>query len=160
MAVKRKFIADSDDVTALSAKQLKLVPFPHYEPDLDVSMAVDDAPTSASSSFLHHTRQTSNVSSIASSASSSSPNSTYPHLQPNQENATQDHDMQVLTLDGSTPPLIKVGLLQPSAGFQHHGSQCSQVPKLRVACASGVNGTRSMWSFCEQCGAISMVDSD
>ncbi|KAJ7350276.1 hypothetical protein DFH08DRAFT_105701 [Mycena albidolilacea] len=57
------------------------------------------------------------------------------------------------------PPSPSVGLLQPSNGFTHHGSGCSQIPKLKVACASGLNGQRTMWSFCEQCGAISMVDN-
>ncbi|KAK0476604.1 hypothetical protein IW261DRAFT_1489047, partial [Armillaria novae-zelandiae] len=52
-----------------------------------------------------------------------------------------------------------VGLLQPHSNFSHHGSHCSQIPKLRIACAPGVSGQRTMWSFCEQCGAISMVDS-
>ncbi|KXN90184.1 hypothetical protein AN958_04674 [Leucoagaricus sp. SymC.cos] len=52
------------------------------------------------------------------------------------------------------------GLLQPSIGFRHHGTGCSQIPKLRIACASGLNGQRTMWSFCEQCGAISMVETD
>ncbi|KAJ6497868.1 hypothetical protein C8R45DRAFT_1052626 [Mycena sanguinolenta] len=56
------------------------------------------------------------------------------------------------------PPSPSVGLLQPSGAFNHHGSGCSQIPKLKVACASGLNGQRTMWSFCEQCGAISMVD--
>ncbi|KAI9510830.1 hypothetical protein F5148DRAFT_498640 [Russula earlei] len=30
--------------------------------------------------------------------------------------------------------------------------------KLRVACAAGALGQRSMWSHCEQCGAIEMID--
>jgi len=37
-------------------------------------------------------------------------------------------------------------------------ANCTQIPKLRVACASSVNGHRTMWSHCEQCGAISMVE--
>ncbi|KAM6502401.1 hypothetical protein JOM56_002378 [Amanita muscaria] len=37
---------------------------------------------------------------------------------------------------------------------------CTQVPKLRIACASGPNGQRKMWSLCEQCGAVSIVDTD
>ncbi|KIJ18659.1 hypothetical protein PAXINDRAFT_71105, partial [Paxillus involutus ATCC 200175] len=53
-----------------------------------------------------------------------------------------------------------VGLMQPVSSFTHHGSHCSQIPKLRVACSAGPDGSRTMWSFCEQCGAISMVDSD
>ncbi|KIY46168.1 hypothetical protein FISHEDRAFT_31714, partial [Fistulina hepatica ATCC 64428] len=57
-------------------------------------------------------------------------------------------------------PKTPVGLLQPSPGFSHHGSGCSQIPKLRVACSAGLNDQRTMWSFCEQCGAISMVEQD
>lgn len=44
--------------------------------------------------------------------------------------------------------------------YNYVSSHCSQIPKLRVACAAGLNGQRTMWSFCEQCGAISMVESD
>jgi hypothetical protein len=58
------------------------------------------------------------------------------------------------------PPSPPVGLIQPSSNFAHHGSNCTQIPKLRMACASGVNGQRTMWSHCEQCGAISMVECD
>lgn len=60
---------------------------------------------------------------------------------------------------GTTPSKISVltsfprKIVKPRTG-------CSQIPKLRVACASGLNGQRTMWSFCEQCGAISMVESD
>lgn len=39
-------------------------------------------------------------------------------------------------------------------------TNCIQIPKLKIACATGVNGQRTMWSHCEQCGAISMVESD
>lgn len=79
-----------------------------------------------------------------------------------------------------SPPVYQIGLLQPKDSFVHHrygvclpdygvvvmsfatvsSSDCTQIPKLRVACASGVNGQRSMWTHCEQCGAISIVESD
>ncbi|KAG9316674.1 hypothetical protein JVU11DRAFT_2734 [Chiua virens] len=44
-----------------------------------------------------------------------------------------------------------VGLMQPASALSHHGSNCSQIPKLRVACSAGLDGSRTMWSFCEQC---------
>lgn len=76
-----------------------------------------------------------------------------------------------------------VGLLQPkNPSFTHHGyvslvprcylpsltkihvllyrQSCSQIPKLRVACSPGLNGSRTMWAHCEQCGAIEMVHTD
>ena len=37
-------------------------------------------------------------------------------------------------------------------------NNCTQIPKLRVACEAGPNGQRSMWAMCEQCGAINMVE--
>jgi len=41
-----------------------------------------------------------------------------------------------------------------------HRRNCTQIPKLRMACASNSHGQRSMWSHCEQCGAIEMMDPD
>lgn len=82
MALKRKLDFDSDDVaptvsllslyhTSLAhvsshqnAKQLKLVPFPNYEPDMDVSMS-DDA------MYAHHTRLSSTTSFTSTNASDS-----------------------------------------------------------------------------------------
>ncbi|KAJ7209572.1 hypothetical protein GGX14DRAFT_364586 [Mycena pura] len=113
----------------------------------------------------HHTRFSSNVSST--SSGSDSPSSMSPafpgfdqlplpffsadgNVDPNSHNFVHYAVQQ--------SPSTLVGLLQPSSEFNHHGSGCSQIPKLKVACASGSNGQRTMWSFCEQCGAISMVD--
>lgn len=39
-------------------------------------------------------------------------------------------------------------------------ANCTQIPKLKIACASSVNGHRTMWSHCENCGAISVVECD
>jgi len=50
-----------------------------------------------------------------------------------------------------------IGLLQPT-GFTHNNGTCSMIPKLRIACESGLSGRRTMWSFCEECGAIAIVD--
>lgn len=37
-------------------------------------------------------------------------------------------------------------------------SDCTQIPKLRIACGSGPSGQRSMWSMCEECGAVQMME--
>lgn len=84
MALKRKLDLDSDDVAPTvsplspyrttpahvsshqNAKQLKLVPFPNYEPDMDVSMSDDAMCVDA-----HHTRLSSTTSSYSSNASDS-----------------------------------------------------------------------------------------
>jgi len=164
MALKRKFDVDLEDATPHNAKQLKLIPFPNMEVDEDTVM-FDSAPLSADP---HHSRLSSNASS-ASSDSSGSPTNGSPACYPtfdiyplpffsNEGSVnTKSHEYSHYTRFPSTPP---VGLLQPSGSFVHHGNGCSQVPKLRVACNPGLNGQRTMWSFCEQCGAISMVDSD
>jgi hypothetical protein len=49
-----------------------------------------------------------------------------------------------------------------SAPFSRASSStnCTQLPKLRMACAAGPGRARTMWSSCEQCGAIAMVDLD
>ncbi|KAI9569710.1 hypothetical protein HD554DRAFT_2090262 [Boletus coccyginus] len=153
MVMKRKLDLDTAEDFPQTVKQLKLVPFPAYEPDHDVAMS--DSSSSDSEQFFpenHHTR----LVSIASTSSSSfglseavdynSP--LYPRYSAHQP-----------ALDPSESPKV-VGLMQPSSTLSHHGSQCSQIPKLRVACSAGLDGSRTMWSFCEQCGAISMVDTD
>ncbi|KAG8968760.1 hypothetical protein FRC03_006217 [Tulasnella sp. 419] len=56
-------------------------------------------------------------------------------------------------------PESQPGLLQPSAGFLHHGENCTQIPRLRMSSHPGINGTRTLWSHCQSCGAIEMVKS-
>ncbi|KAF8908821.1 hypothetical protein CPB85DRAFT_1222408, partial [Mucidula mucida] len=139
------------------AKQVKLVPFPNSD-DLDTDVAMTDAEPLLYSS--HHIRASSNVSSASSDDSEDSP--CYPSF-----------DLYPLPFFGASGSVdtnshsfahysaqASVGLLQPRNDFVHHGSNCSQIPKLKVACASSIGGQRTMWSFCEQCGAISMVDSE
>ncbi|KAJ4000043.1 hypothetical protein F5050DRAFT_1563794 [Lentinula boryana] len=141
MAMKRKFDGDSDDAVYQNTKQLKLVPFPNYEPDKDCMMS------EAQPFYEHyHFRNTSSASSASSYASGS------PTTPPYVSMSSISHTNQV--------SISNVGLLQPHTDFKHHGSSCSTIPKLRVACASGLKGNRTMWSFCEECGAISMVNSD
>ncbi|OJA17469.1 hypothetical protein AZE42_03922 [Rhizopogon vesiculosus] len=151
MAMKRKFDIDASDDCPQVAKQLKMVPFPNYEPDTDVAMS--DSPSSDLEPFFpetHHTRLHSTASSSSGSSGFSDGIDYNSPLYPR------------LTVVDYQPvdPTKAVGLLQPASSFTHHGSRCSQIPKLRVACSAGPDGSRTMWSFCEQCGAISMVDSD
>ncbi|KAL4267037.1 GATA-type domain-containing protein [Pleurotus pulmonarius] len=159
MALKRKLDIDSDDVAPTNAKQLKLVPFPNYEPDMDVSMSDDAMCVDA-----HHTRLSSTTSSYSSNASDSPLDNSPPYptfdLYPSSPSEQAPSPHQYPYTPAQSPSLPTVGLIQPSKSFVHHGSNCSQIPKLRVACAPGLNGQRTMWSFCEQCGAISMVESD
>ncbi|KAF8070312.1 hypothetical protein FPV67DRAFT_1561170 [Lyophyllum atratum] len=117
---------------------------------------------------LHHSRLPSNVSSTSSDGSSSSLTNSpaYPSfdLYPlpffNSEGSVNPNSHNYAHYATQSPTTPPVGLLQPTGSFAHHGTGCSQVPKLRVACAPGLNGQRTMWSFCEQCGAISMVEND
>lgn len=162
MTIKRKHEVEADDVLP-SRKQLKLIPFPNIESDNDVAMS------EAESTYpdVVHMRLPSNASSVSSNAFNS------PVFESSSYSGFDIYPLPFLNNDGSMKPnshsylhyvdqSLKhhFGLLQPSSGFRHHGTGCSQIPKLRVACASGPNGQRTMWSFCEQCGAISMVDSD
>ncbi|KAF8891727.1 hypothetical protein BD779DRAFT_143700 [Infundibulicybe gibba] len=161
MAIKRKFQVESDDVTPTKSKQLKLIPFPNFSVDEDIAMS-EAEPLHLEA---HHIRLPSDVSSTSSNSSDSptyeSP--AYPsfNIYPlpffGDDGLVDPNSHNFAHYAAQTPP---VGLIQPSSSFAHHGSHCSQIPKLRVACASGINGQRTMWSFCEQCGAISMVDSD
>ncbi|KAF8629192.1 hypothetical protein AX17_005777 [Amanita inopinata Kibby_2008] len=164
MALKRKFDIDYDGVqyNCQKAKQLKLVPFPNMDSDNDVAMS------EAEPYFpeLHHIRTPSSASSTSSFLESPIiETSVYPtfDLYPLpffSDEGSVNTDSHNFSHYASQHADIKIGLLQPSASFRHHGTSCSQIPKLRVACASGPNGQRTMWSLCEQCGSISMVDAD
>ncbi|KAF8518757.1 hypothetical protein JB92DRAFT_2901558 [Gautieria morchelliformis] len=57
--------------------------------------------------------------------------------------------------EGSKPCL---GLMQPKPSFVHNVSNCYQIPRLRVSCESGIGGQRTLWTQCDQCGAIDMID--
>ncbi|TDL26190.1 hypothetical protein BD410DRAFT_800767 [Rickenella mellea] len=146
MALKRKLDDDFEDSPSRSVvKQLKLVPFPSSDSDSDSPMS--DAPMDIDD-ITHHSRLSSAASSVSSSSDTSSP--PYPtfDLYPSPYPVGRSY---------SSP----VGLLQPSHGssFTHHTQNCTQIPKLRVACEAGPNGQRSMWALCESCGAIEMVES-
>ncbi|KAF8348135.1 hypothetical protein F5887DRAFT_952275 [Amanita rubescens] len=162
MALKRKFDFDLDDVESnQKPKQLKLIPFPNMDfSDSDVAMS-DLEPCYPD---LHHIRTDSSVSSTSSASMSPMIGTpTYPafDLSPFpffSDEGFVNPDSQSYSYCASQQ--TKVGLLQPQPTFKHHGTSCSQIPKLRVACAAGPSGQRTMWSLCEECGAISMVDSD
>jgi hypothetical protein len=157
--MKRKLVLDSDDAVHNNTKHLKLIPFPNsYIDDDDVPMS--DQPLYPE---ICHSRLSSNVSSDSNYPLDNSP--AYPSFDlyplpffsPEGSVDTNSHTYSHYAAQSPAP---MVGLLQPSSSFTHHGMNCSQIPKLRVACASGINGQRTMWSFCEQCGAISMVETD
>ncbi|KAI3596989.1 hypothetical protein WG66_006345 [Moniliophthora roreri] len=153
--MKRKF--EFEDASPTNCKQQKLVPFPRYGSDDDSDSMMTEAEP-----FYTHSRISSNAS-TASSDTSGSPAAS-PYVYPAFDiYPMQDVPMiQADELAPSSPqnPSSPVGLLQPHSSFQHHGANCSQIPKLRIACAPGLNGQRTMWSFCEQCGSISMVNQD
>ncbi|KAF9038376.1 hypothetical protein BDZ89DRAFT_1035669 [Hymenopellis radicata] len=157
MAMKRKFDG-AQDATHKDAKQVKLVPFPNCD-DLDTDVAMTDAEPLLYSS--HHIRASSNVSSASSDDSEDSP--CYPSfdLYPlpffgaSGSVNTNSHNFAHYSAQAS------VASFNPGMTLSITGSSnCSQIPKLKVACASSIGGQRTMWSFCEQCGAISMVDSE
>ncbi|KAH9894774.1 hypothetical protein C8Q73DRAFT_789971 [Cubamyces lactineus] len=167
MAVKRKFDAEFEDATPTHGKQRRLVPFPQTEVDTDVAMSdasISDLEPLAIPTHPFHTRLPSNAS-YASSATSDSPRNSplYPVFdlyptEPDSYMAVTSHGFPDPSLNAPEKP---VGLIQPRGNsFTHHGQNCTQIPKLRMACAAGPNGRRSMWAHCEECGAIEMVDSD
>ncbi|KAH7926692.1 hypothetical protein BV22DRAFT_1086386 [Leucogyrophana mollusca] len=155
MTVKRKFDFEEEDYSHQTVKQIKMIPFPNYEPDFDVTMT--ESPSSDVEQYFpgnHHTRLASTASTSSQSSGSSdfidynSP--LYPRFQIYQPAPDSYADLDLAQSSG---------LLQPASSFSHHGVGCSQIPKLRVAQSAGPSGQRTMWSFCEQCGAISMVDT-
>ncbi|KIL68912.1 hypothetical protein M378DRAFT_158049 [Amanita muscaria Koide BX008] len=158
MTLKRKLDLDLDTLQSHKLKQPKLVPFPKLDSDNDVMM--DDAEPCYPE--LYHCRTDSSVSSASSAPSSPLVETPiyplfdlYPHPFFGNEgfvNSDSHNDSYF------TSQQMKIGLMQPS--FRHKDHGCTQVPKLRIACASGPNGQRKMWSLCEQCGAVSIVDTD
>ncbi|KAH7915208.1 hypothetical protein BJ138DRAFT_1142258 [Hygrophoropsis aurantiaca] len=156
MTVKRKCAFEDEDYSHQTVKQLKMIPFPHYEPDFDVTM--NESPSSDAEQFNfpgnHHTR----LASTASNSSNSSGLSD--HIDYNSPLYPRFQLYQPVPESyAEVDPAHNASLLQPASTFSHHGMGCSQIPKLRVAQSVGANGQRTMWSFCEQCGAISMVDT-
>ncbi|KAI0091533.1 hypothetical protein BDY19DRAFT_991228 [Irpex rosettiformis] len=161
MSMKRKLSIEFDDeVDYSSAKRPNLFQFPSADTDVAMSDASSEPELLTPLDFPDCTSQFhSRLNSTASTASSLSYNSSlqnspssppcYPEfiLYPSVDQSAANY---------SPKP---VGLMQPKS-FTHHGQNCSQIPKLRMACASGINGQRTMWAHCEQCGAIEMVDTD
>jgi hypothetical protein len=140
------------------------------EPDLLTPLSIPEHP--------FHARLVSNASSTSASELSSLENSpaSSPYYPDFVLYPAVDTDMSVADASGSyfgsagstmssasSPANYSpkpVGLMQPKGNtFTHHGA-CSQIPKLRVACAAGLNGQRAMWAHCEECGAIEMVSTD
>ncbi|KAI0766058.1 hypothetical protein BC629DRAFT_1293327 [Irpex lacteus] len=145
-------------ILSQSAKRPNLFQFPSTSTDTDVAMS--DA--SSEPDLLtplefpdfapqFHTRLNSTASTTSSVSYNTSP----------QNSPSSPHFVLYPPADQSTANYSpkSVGLMQPKS-FTHHGQNCHQIPKLRMACAPGLNGSRTMWAHCEQCGAIEMVDTD
>ncbi|KAG9008504.1 hypothetical protein FRB94_013117 [Tulasnella sp. JGI-2019a] len=66
------------------------------------------------------------------------------------------HHQHSSSTDSTNSPL---GLLQPAMGSTalQHGGNCTTIPRLRLSSHAGLNGSRTLWSHCESCGAIEMV---
>ncbi|KAI0071743.1 hypothetical protein K474DRAFT_573571 [Panus rudis PR-1116 ss-1] len=169
MGLKRKLSIDFADDVACNSKQPRLFAFPSSA-ELESDVAMSDGSVSEltplsipAQSF--HSRLVSTASSTSSSAFGDSPDPSpyYPsfELYPGdaQDQMTVDSANYFNRPAQSSPR--QVGLMQPKGtSFTHHGQNCSQIPKLRMACSSGLNGQRTMWAHCEECGAIEMVDTD
>ncbi|KLO20372.1 hypothetical protein SCHPADRAFT_934233 [Schizopora paradoxa] len=146
MGAKRKFDDQTEDAAVYpqSNKQMKLIPFPSSEPDVDVAMSDCTMDIDMDFSPLQfHARRLSSSASSASTDSELSLPAAYPHF----------------NLYPETPAQASPTTTYSSLQFAHHRSDCKQIPKLRVACEAGPTGSRSMWALCEECGAIEMVDS-
>ncbi|KAL5631966.1 hypothetical protein ACGC1H_000107 [Rhizoctonia solani] len=152
---KRKF-DDAEELfqdTHVSTKHTKVAPMVEPVVTEDVDMGSDDAPSPAPS-----------LASLATTASShNSP--AYPHFDLYPFPTSGDADMME-----SNPAFdymkqrsdSTVGLMQPqtiAGDFVHHGANCSQIPRLRLASHPGLEGRRSLWSHCIECGAVEMVST-
>ncbi|KAI0683783.1 hypothetical protein BC835DRAFT_718514 [Cytidiella melzeri] len=155
MSMKRKLSIDFDDEVAYS--------FPTSDTDVAMSDASSDTDLLTpldmpDYSLQFHSRLNSTASTTSSASYTSSPQN------PQNHSLSCYPDLVVYpSVDQSAANFSpkQVGLMQPKGtSFTHHGQNCSQIPKLRMACAAGLNGQRTMWAHCEQCGAIEMVDTD
>ncbi|KAL5523916.1 hypothetical protein ACEPAG_8089 [Sanghuangporus baumii] len=151
MGMKRK-LADDAFVHSQCAKQMRLVPFPSFEPsfDMDLDIPMSDEQNMhliMPSGFHSRLASSASTDSDCSSVSEAPSTPAYPvfDLYPAPDAASHAASVDGRTFSG--------------LGFPHLSSGCKQLPKLRVACGSGPTGQRSMWGLCEECGAIQMLDS-
>ncbi|KAI0339580.1 hypothetical protein BDW22DRAFT_1431483 [Trametopsis cervina] len=171
MSMKRKLSLEFDDEVAYTAAKRTLFEFPSADMDVAMSDSSSDSELLTPLEFPDYSHQY--HSRLNSTASSSSSISFSPSTQNSPSTSTAYYPDFVLypSVDTTaTNPTVnspanysprQVGLMQPKgASFTHHGQNCVQIPKLRVACAAGLYGQRTMWAHCEECGAIEMVDTD
>ncbi|THH20789.1 hypothetical protein EW146_g644 [Bondarzewia mesenterica] len=125
MAIKRKF--ESESVESIrSAKQLRRIPFPAYEPDTDVTMSdgsSDSEITTVEQYHIRHDSGSSTNSNISNSASYPSFN-IYPNPFFGGPGGTVDTNSHNFSRYTSPPPQLPqraVGLLEPKNSFAHHG---------------------------------------
>ncbi|KZS98399.1 hypothetical protein SISNIDRAFT_481144 [Sistotremastrum niveocremeum HHB9708] len=140
MSLKRKCDDVAEDEGYTYSKQMRLCPGESIVMDTDVAMS-DICPSDASPTLTNTTP----------------PSPYYPTLEIYPQTPFSYFTYSSQSSSPKTSPECKpVGLMQPKS-FTHKGN-CDQIPKLRVACEAGPGGQRTMWSFCEQCGAVEMVD--
>ncbi|CAE6489391.1 unnamed protein product [Rhizoctonia solani] len=151
---KRKF-DDAEELvqdTYVPVKHTKVAPITEPMVTEDVDMGSDDAPSPAPS-----------LASLATTASShNSP--AYPHFDlypfPTSGDGMDSNPAFDSMKHGRSDSTV--GLMQPqtiASDFVHHGANCSQIPRLRIASHPGLDGRRSLWSHCIECGAVEMVST-
>ncbi|KAF8606284.1 hypothetical protein BDV93DRAFT_364877 [Ceratobasidium sp. AG-I] len=160
MMSKRKF-DDSEDTSYQSfapVKHTKVAPVTEPIVTEDIDMGMEDASSPAPS-----------LASLATASSQDSP--AYPNFDlypfPTFDDADMmdsDSAVDFRKNSGSTSSRSdsNIGLMQPqtvSGDFVHHGSSCTQIPRLRMASHAGLDGHRSLWSHCIECGAVEMVST-
>ncbi|KZV82137.1 hypothetical protein EXIGLDRAFT_702935 [Exidia glandulosa HHB12029] len=160
--VKRKFSDELLDTSAAvqfprqAKRQFSYNDLPSATMDVDMAMDCDAS--------AHTSSSTPEQSPTALPAQGEAP-SQYPafDLYPLPSFAMDcDMGMQTNNTQPTTPvDDAKVGIMQPTTahvGGSVHGPHCTSIPKLRLSCSAGLMGRRTMWTHCEQCGAIEMVE--
>ncbi|KAG6332604.1 hypothetical protein ID866_6482 [Astraeus odoratus] len=135
MALKRKLDFDAPNDYPQSAKHLKLVPFPGYEPDTDVAMS--DSPSSDLDLFFpenHHSRLVSTASTASSSSISSG-------LLDAVDYSSRKRFVMSVVINSAKV----IGLMQPASSFSHHGSHTFQFSDL-TARLSHFNKQLDSWT--------------
>ncbi|KAH7108109.1 hypothetical protein BKA62DRAFT_667086 [Auriculariales sp. MPI-PUGE-AT-0066] len=155
--VKRKFddelmLADEQLTQHKAKRQFLSLEVQSMDVDMDITMDQSSSPVTAGTSTLD-----SSPVHIVTALPSNEPQVAYPSFDlyplPGMDVDT--------TVSSSIPATPAVGLMQPASqagGFAQHGPQCTTIPKLRMSCAAGMYGRRTMWTHCETCGAIEMVE--
>jgi hypothetical protein len=156
--VKRKFddeLAHADEQLTYHKAKRQFLSLDVQSMDVDMSMG-----TESSTSPLTAGTGTSDSSpvQVATALPSSEPQVVYPSF-----DIYPLPGMDVDNPAGAPTSSNFIGLVQPQSyshagGSAQHGPQCTTIPKLRMSCSVGLFGKRSLWTHCETCGAIEMVE--